>query len=82
MVTDTKAIEATGEIDKNGELHLDEALPVRGPSRARVIILMENSDSTEDQDWLRIVSSSPAFEFLKDQKEDIYTLSDGKPFNG
>jgi hypothetical protein len=81
MVADIKAIEATGQIDKHGELHLDEALPVQGPSRVRVIVLIENSDAIEEQDWLRAASSNPAFEFLKNQEEDIYTLSDGKPLN-
>jgi len=81
MVADLKAIEALGEIDKDGELHLDEALPVQGPSRVRVIVLIQNSDAMEEQDWLRAASGSPAFEFLKDQEEDIYTVSDGKPFN-
>jgi len=81
MVADIKAIEVMGQIDKNGELHLDEALPVHGPSRVRVIILIQNSDAIEGHDWLRAASSSPAFEFLKDQEEDIYTLFDGKPFN-
>jgi hypothetical protein len=44
MVADIKAIEVMGQIDKNGELHLDETLPVHGPSRVRVIVLIQNSD--------------------------------------
>lgn len=81
MVADIKAIEVTGQIDENGELHLDESLPIHGPSAVRVIVLIENSDEIEEQSWLRAASTSPAFEFLRDQEEDIYTLSDGKPFN-
>lgn len=81
MVADIKAIEVMGQIDKNGELHLDEVLPVHGPSRVRVIVLIENSDAIDEGAWLRAATSSPAFEFLKDQEEDIYALSDGKPFN-
>jgi hypothetical protein len=81
MVADLKAIETMGQIDKDGELHLDESLPVHGPSRVRVIVLIENSDAVDEQDWLRAASRSPAFEFLKDPEEDIYTISDGKPFN-
>jgi hypothetical protein len=81
MVADLKAIEAMGQIDKDGELHLDEALPVNGPSRVRVIVLIQNSDAIEEQDWLRAASRSAAFEFLNDREEDIYTLFDGKPFN-
>jgi hypothetical protein len=35
-------------------------------------------DDTEisEIDWLRLVSSNPVFDFLKDQEEDIYTLAD------
>ena len=40
---------------------------------------MEDSDLSE-QEWLRGAAHSPAFEFLKDPAEDIYTPSDGKPF--
>lgn len=81
MVADIKAIEVMGRIDKDGALRLDEALPVDGPSRVRVIVLIENSDAIDEQEWLRAATNSPAFEFLRNPKEDIYTLSDGKPFN-
>ena len=40
---------------------------------------MEETDLNE-QEWLQGAAHSPAFEFLKDTAEDIYTLSDGKPF--
>lgn len=81
MVANINAIEVNGEIDRNGELHLDEALPVIGPSRVRVIVLIESSADIEEREWLRAATSNPDFEFLKDPAEDIYTLSDGKPFN-
>jgi hypothetical protein len=42
--------------------------------------IIQNSDAEEEQNWLRAATASPAFEFLKDQEENIYTLSDGKPF--
>jgi hypothetical protein len=42
---------------------------------------IQDSDMREEQEWLQAATSNPAFEFLKDQEEDIYTLSDGKPFN-
>jgi hypothetical protein len=81
MVANIKAIEVNGEIDRNGELHLDEALPAIGPSRVRVILLIEGSADIEEREWLQAASSNPDFEFLKEAAEDIYTLSDGKPFN-
>jgi hypothetical protein len=39
----------------------------------------EDWDETE---WLKAAASNPAFDSLKDSKEDIYTMNDGKPFHG
>jgi len=75
-----KAVEMTGTIDEHRELRLDEPLPIGGPSRVRVIILMpEESDPTAEE-WAYTAASNPAFAFLRDPAEDIYTISDGKPF--
>jgi predicted DNA-binding antitoxin AbrB/MazE fold protein len=35
----------------------------------------------DEMDWLRSASNNPAFDFLKEPEEDIYTLADGRPFN-
>jgi tetratricopeptide (TPR) repeat protein len=35
----------------------------------------------DDSEWLQAAATNPAFDFLKDPEEDIYTLADGKPFN-
>jgi hypothetical protein len=76
-----KAIETTGTVDEQRRLLLDDPLPVIGPSRVRVIILMPEETDIEEKEWLRAASANPAFDFLRDPKEDIYTLSDGKPFH-
>jgi len=34
----------------------------------------------EENEWLKIAVQNPAFDSLKDSREDIYTLKDGKPF--
>jgi hypothetical protein len=78
--TISRAIEMTGTIDERRQLHLDEQLPVAGPSRVRVIILLSQELDADERDWLRAASANPAFEFLKDPKEDIYSLSDGRPY--
>ena len=82
METTLRAIETTGTVDRDRRLVLDAPLPIVGPSRVRVIILVtdEEVDITE-QEWLRAASVNPAFEFLSDSEEDIYTLADGKPFD-
>ena len=76
-----KAIEMNGIIDKEHHLVLDKSLPVEGPKRVRVIIFLPEDEEIDEAQWLRAASSNQAFGFLKDPQEDIYTLSDGKPFN-
>lgn len=74
------AIELTGTIDEYHQLQLDGTLPITGPVRVRVIVLYPLSDEPSEAEWLTGISQSPSFNFLKDAKEDIYTLNDGVPF--
>jgi len=76
------AIEMTGTIDENHQLQLDGVLPIAGPKRVRVIVLSpltEIADDWNDAEWLKASLSNPAFEYLRDPEEGIYTLNDGKP---
>ena len=74
------AIETTGNVDAQHQLRLDEPLPI-GPGRVRVIVLVPEFGEIEDNTWARAAVASPAFDFLKDAAEDVYTRSDGKPFH-
>ena len=76
-----KAFEVAGTIDEKRQLHLDAPLPIAGPSRVRVIILIPEETDIDEKEWLRMAASNPAFDFLKEPEEDIYTLADGKPFH-
>lgn len=82
MESAMKAIEATGTVDEQGQLYLDGPLTLIGPRRVRVIVLLpEEADiDIDEREWLQAAASNPAFDFLKDPIEDIYTLIDGKPF--
>jgi len=78
------AIEMTGMVDENHQLHLDGVLPFAGPKRVRVIVLSpltENADDWNEMEWLKASLKNSAFDFLSDPEEDIYTLKDGKPFH-
>lgn len=75
------AVETTGTVDKEHKLVLDEPLPIEGPSRVRVIILLPDDTDIDEKLWLQAARSNPAFEFLTDTAEDIYTAADGKPFS-
>jgi len=72
------AIELTGTVDEHHQLRLDTTLPISGPKRVRVIVLYPLDDENE---WLRAAARNPAFDFLKEPAEDIYSITDGKPFH-
>jgi len=80
MDTALTAIEATGTIDKDRRLLLDESLPLTGPKRVRVIVLYSEDELTEEAEWLRAAARNPVFESLADPEEDIYSEGDGEPF--
>jgi hypothetical protein len=77
-----KAIEINTKTDKYGYLKFNYPLEKK-ESKVRVILLVdEKSDEVdEEQLWMRAISSNPAFSFLNDAEENIYTLADGEPFN-
>ncbi|HEX9372516.1 MAG TPA: hypothetical protein VF897_16005 [Roseiflexaceae bacterium] len=81
MEVTMKAIETTGTVDQERRLVLDGPLPIAGPSRVRVIILLTEETDIDEQEWLRTAAANPAFDFLREPEEDIYTLTDGKAFD-
>ena len=75
------AIEMTGTVDEQHRLQLDAILPIPGPRRVRVIVLYPLVDEWDDTEWLQAAARNPAFAFLCDTEEDIYSLADGTPFH-
>ena len=83
MGTPMTAIEMTGTIDEHQQLKLDDRLPITGPRRVRVIVLSPIESERGDWDeseWLGAASHNPAFKFLRDSRENIYSPKDGQPF--
>jgi hypothetical protein len=76
-----KAIETTGTINAKHQLILDEPLPVVGPTRVRVVIMLTEEADIDEKEWLRSATANPVFDFLKGTEEDIYTPADGRPFH-
>lgn len=70
-----------GTIDSEGRLQVDGPLPVAGPSQVQVLILFPDDAEIGEHAWLRAAAANPAFDFLHDTEEEIYTLADGKPFH-
>lgn len=81
METISKAIETSGTLDDQNHITLDESLPELGSKRVRIIVLVPENDDIPEPEWLHAATNSSAFDFLKESKEDIYTLEDGKPFH-
>jgi hypothetical protein len=76
-----RAIERVGTVDAQHQLVLDEPLPIAKATRVRVIVLFPDDTEIDETAWLHAASTNPAFDFLKDSAEDIYTIKDGKPFH-
>ena len=74
MTAGMKAIETSGTIDQQRRLVLDEPLPVAGPTRVRVIILLSEEAEIDEKEWLQAAAANPAFHFLKETEEDIYVM--------
>jgi len=75
-----RAVEISGVVDTDHQLHLDGPVPIAGPSRVRVIILVPEDADLDESEWLRSAATNPAFDFLKEPAEDIYSPTDGEPF--
>jgi hypothetical protein len=77
-----KSIEINTKTDKQGHLKINYPLNKKD-KKVRVIILLDEQidDIDEEKKWLNSIQSNPAFDFLKEPSENIYTLTDGEPFN-
>jgi hypothetical protein len=77
-----KAIEINAKTDKHGNLKIDYFLNKKDTD-VRVIILLDDDYSSPDDEkqWLKSISKNPAFDFLNDPGEDIYSIKNGEPFN-
>lgn len=81
MNTALTAIEVTGTVDEHHQLKLDSELPITGPRRVRVIVLYSPTEAITEAEWLQAAARNPAFVYLKEPREDIYSLDDGQPFH-
>ena len=81
MQAATKAIETTGTIDARHHLIPDETLPITGPTHVHISHLLPEETDINKTEGLQAAATNSAFDFLKDPKEEIYTLSDGRPFH-
>jgi len=77
-----RAIEINSKTDKFGHLRIDYKLN-KSERNVRVLILLEDDsyEVEEEKLWINSISRNPAFDFLSEPSEDIYSQKDGEPFN-
>ncbi len=76
-----QVIEIGGTVNAKGEIRLDKPLNVKN-QRVKVILLFhEDEEDMKESQWLKNINANPAFDCLKDEEEDIYTITDGEPVN-
>jgi hypothetical protein len=76
-----QALEMKAQIDEKGQLVIEKPLLADLHKRVKIIILFEQEeDEFNDEKWLHSLAVNTAFDFLKDEAEDIYTIEDGQPF--
>lgn len=81
MQTAMTAIETTGTVDEQHQLRLDADLPLTSPLRVKVIVLYPVMDEMTEANWLKAAARNPAFAYLRESAEDLYSPSDGKPLD-
>ena len=77
-----KAIEIRVKTDAHGDLMLNYPLNKK-EQNVRVIILVDDNSEVDNEEklWMNAISLNPAFDFLKEPEENIYSINDGEPFN-
>ncbi len=75
-----RAIEINSKTDDKGHLKIEYQLD-RSDSHVRVLILWDEDKEDEEKLWVDAISKNPAFEFLHDSSEDVYSIHDGEPFH-
>lgn len=77
-----KTIEIQSKTDTHGNLRIDYQLD-KPEKNVRVLIMFgdETNESDEENLWLESISNNPAFDFLAEESEGIYSVSDGEPLS-
>ncbi len=77
-----KAIEINSKTDKAGHLKINYNLK-KSERKVRVLILVDDDsfEHEEEEVWMSSISNNPAFDYLNDPAENIYSIKDGEPFN-
>ena len=69
-----QALEIIGKIDEKGHIILSKPLEFRNKIVKIIMLIADDDDTIENEEWLAALSTNPIYDFLKDDEEDIYTL--------
>lgn len=72
-----QALELTGFLDEKEVLKINKPINIIN-QKVKVMHLIPEQEAIEDQVWLKAMSNNPAFDFLHDEAEDIYSIMDGE----
>jgi hypothetical protein len=75
-----QALEAFGLIDNQGIIQLKYPLSVKNKKAKLIILIDEDDDDFTNLEWHKAITNNPAFDFLYDDAENIYSLTDGIVF--
>ncbi len=76
-----KAVELRARTEKDGSIKIEHT-GLSGGMLVRILILSEEEEGEDEKRYLKTISKNPAFDFLNEPEEDVYSPKDGKPFNG
>lgn len=76
-----KAVELRTRTKEDGSISIEHT-GLSGGVLVRILILSEEEEGEEEKLYLKTISRNPAFDFLNEPEEDVYSPKDGKPFNG
>ena len=74
-----KAIEVKAKTDDQGHLKINVPLQKNNQEVRLIILLYEDDEETEANNWLQFNSQNPSFDFLNEPEEDVYSVNDGEP---
>jgi hypothetical protein len=76
-----KAVELRTRTKEDGSISIEHT-GLSGGVLVRILILSEEEEGEEEKLYLKTISRNPAFDFLNEPEEDVYSPKDGKPYNG
>ena len=75
-------IEINSKTDSRGLLRFNYNLN-KSNRKVKILIMVDDNKKASDEDalWMQSIASNPAFDFLNDPAEDIYSITDGEPID-